>query len=188
MARDLYSAASSAGKAAGSYRSSLYSTANVEDKMSFIGRTGDWEQKQLTEKFQRIGAGMELASTLYGGWQDTQKRKETMGDIQTSMVRKDFEETKIGEGFDTFEEFKKSDMFTETFEKYKPQQTTSFLDRVLGKEKKYQFGESPYELSKTDISLWGKVSKSSQMENFYGDRYTTSSQSMFDDIDVFPEK
>ena len=96
MARDLYSAASTAGKAAGSYRSSLYSTANVEDKMSFIGRTGDWEQKQLTEKFQTIGAGMELASTLYGGWQDTKKRKETMGDIQTSMVQKDYEETKIG--------------------------------------------------------------------------------------------
>ena len=194
MARDLYSAAVGAGKAAGAYKSSLYSTADIEDKMSFIGRKSKLEQEQLSEKFQRIGAGMELTSTLYGGWQDKQERKETMGDIQTKMVEQEFRdpEGKIGRDFDTFEEFKKSDMFTEAREKYKPQQTTSFLDRVLGKEKKYKFGESPYELSKTDISLWGKFEKSSQMADFYGDKFTSLNnpffQSGLDPITVYGKK
>jgi hypothetical protein len=175
MARDLYSAAVGAGKAAGAYKSSLYSTADIEDKMSFIGRKSKLEQEQLSEKFQRIGAGLELTSTLYGGWQDAQERKETMGDIQTKMVEQEFRDPKgeIGKDFANFEEFQKSDMFTEARDKYAPKQTTSFLDRVMGKEKKYQFGESPYELSKTDISLWGKFSKASKMDKFFGDKYSS---------------
>ena len=188
MARDLYQAAVRAGEAAGGYKASLYSTANIEDKMSFIKRTAEWEGEQLTEKFATIGAGLELASTAYGGWQDTQKRKETMGDIQVKMAEYDFGDKKIGKGFDTFEEFKKSDMFEEALGKYKPTQTTSFLDRVMGGEKKWQFGESPYELSKSDISLWGKFEKSSQMADFYGDKYTSSNNPFFQSVNVYGDE
>ena len=173
--KDLYSASMAAGKAAGKYSSTLADISGVGDEMSFYQREAAMNLQQQGQLFGVIGAGIELTSTLYGGRQDRLKREETMGDIQTSMVQKDYEENKLGEGFDTFEEFKKSDMFTETRKKYEPKQTTSFLDRVLGKEKKYQFGESPYELSKTDISLWGKVSKSSQMADFYGDKFTSVS-------------
>tara|TARA_Y100001951_G_scaffold104612_1_gene116797 strand:+ start:1665 stop:2228 length:564 start_codon:yes stop_codon:yes gene_type:complete len=173
--KDLYSASMAAGKAAGKYSSTLADISGVGDEMSFYQREAAMNLQQQGQLFGAIGAGMELTSTLYGGWQDRQERKETMGDIQTKMVEHEFRDPKgkVGRDFDTFEEFKKSDMFTEAREKYKPQQTTSFLDRLMGKEKKYQFGESPYELSKTDISLWGKFGQASKMEKFFGDKYSS---------------
>ena len=71
--KDLYSASMAAGKAAGKYSSTLADISGVGDEMSFIQREAAMNLQQQGQLFGAIGAGMELTSTVYGGWRDKQK-------------------------------------------------------------------------------------------------------------------
>jgi len=73
MARNLYSAYRSAGTSSGQYKASLFDVESKSDKMAFADKRGAWEQEKLSRKVETIGAGLELASTIYGGYQDKQK-------------------------------------------------------------------------------------------------------------------
>jgi len=81
--KSLYSMGIASGKASGAYASKKTEASSSWDEMDFTKRRASFEQEKLSRKVETIGAGLELASTVYGGWQDKQKfqtRSDTLAD------------------------------------------------------------------------------------------------------------
>ena len=79
----LYSMGIASGRTAGAYASKKTEASSSWDEMDFTKRRASFEQEKLSRKVETIGAGLELASTVYGGWQDKQKfqtRSDTLAD------------------------------------------------------------------------------------------------------------
>jgi hypothetical protein len=81
--KSLYSMGIASGRTAGAYASKKTEASSSWDEMDFTKRRASFEQEKLSRKVETIGAGLELASTVYGGWQDKQKfqtRSDTLAD------------------------------------------------------------------------------------------------------------
>ena len=83
MAKSLYSMGIASGRASGAYASKKTEASSAWDEMDFTKKRESFEQEKLSRKVETIGAGLELASTIYGGYQDKQKfetRSDSLAD------------------------------------------------------------------------------------------------------------
>tara|TARA_R100001082_G_scaffold14765_1_gene7519 strand:+ start:2286 stop:2825 length:540 start_codon:yes stop_codon:yes gene_type:complete len=98
---NLYSAAMTAGKAAGEYSSALSDISEKGEEMSFIGREASYDLAKSGQFFGAISTAVELGSTLHGGWLDKKDFEMKSGMLEDthgkmSEVKRGFWDTVFG--------------------------------------------------------------------------------------------
>tara|TARA_R110002051_G_scaffold151639_1_gene224237 strand:- start:163 stop:807 length:645 start_codon:yes stop_codon:yes gene_type:complete len=146
MANTLYSAYMAAGSSAGKYKASLYETSDWADKFDFIGKQTAWEEEKTSRRVSAIGDTLELASTVYGGYQDKEK----------TLSRAESLEGKYG-----------------ALQEDKRGLKDKGMDWLMGKEQTYTFGEgeSATTLSKTAVGAQGAIAMGESMLGEYQDKF-----------------
>jgi hypothetical protein len=166
----LYSAYRGAGKAAASYKASLYDIENLGIEREASQSMYQFETAQRDKTLALVQQGIGLASDLYGGYKAKQEAAADRTTIQEGMAKKAYE----GDvAWDKLTDTAR----TSEIEKFAPSQVKRNLGEILtGSEKKYTFGEGGDEFTSSQItaasSLYGDdklsellgINKSSKIE------------------------
>jgi hypothetical protein len=156
MARNLFSAGLSAGKASGKYQASLYDLTNRYGEMEFAGKKAALDIGNLNRKVSTAASVLEIGSTLAGAYEDRKTlEKEYLPSLEESRFKKEYK------GKLSFEEFKtqEPEQYTKQFESYEVDR--NIWERLKGDEKMYQFGfdDDAKQFSKTQLTAAGKYAK-----------------------------
>tara|TARA_R110000823_G_scaffold315248_2_gene446316 strand:+ start:956 stop:1540 length:585 start_codon:yes stop_codon:yes gene_type:complete len=123
--RNLYQAAMKSGQSSSRYSSYLMEASKVGDELSFIKRKSDFETEKFGKLAGLISSGLELTSTLYGGYKDAEEFKSKVKALEgqygkmsksdlsflDKLKGKEFEYT-FGEG-DSAKTFSKAGVITQ---------------------------------------------------------------------------
>ena len=101
MAKDLYSAAMTAGKTASAYSKTLSDVSGASDTMAHIQRKAAMDLHQQSQQASLIGSALELGSTIHGGWQDKKDFEMKSGLLEKehgrmTEVKRSFWDTVMG--------------------------------------------------------------------------------------------
>jgi len=160
----LYSAYRGAGKAAASYKASLYDVENLGIEREASQSMYQFETTQRDKTLALVQQGIGLASDLYGGYKAKKEATADRATIQEGMAKKAYGESEAEKlkkdktyksiGWDKLED--KSSYMSE----FAPVESKRSLGEILtGGERKYTFGEGGDEFTSSQItaasSLYG---------------------------------
>jgi hypothetical protein len=160
----LYSAYRGAGKAAASYKASLYDVENLGIEREASQAMYQFETTQRDKTLALVQQGIGLASDLYGGYKAKKEATADRATIQEGMAKKAYGESEAEKlkkdktyksiGWDKLED--KSSYMSE----FAPVESKRSLGEILtGGERKYTFGEGGDEFTSSQItaasSLYG---------------------------------
>tara|TARA_Y100001951_G_C11207899_1_gene221155 strand:+ start:29 stop:775 length:747 start_codon:yes stop_codon:yes gene_type:complete len=81
--QNLYDLHVAGAKTDAAFQQSLRDVSDIQTEGEYKKKTAEWQQQDFGDKISAIGDTLELASTLYGGWQDKKKfenRLKKVGD------------------------------------------------------------------------------------------------------------
>jgi hypothetical protein len=160
----LYSAYRGAGKAAASYKASLYDVENLGIEREASQAMYQFETTQRDKTLALVQQGIGLASDIYGGYKAKKEATADRATIQEGMAKKAYGESEAEKlkkdktyksiGWDKLED--KSSYMSE----FAPVESKRSLGEILtGGERKYTFGEGGDEFTSSQItaasSLYG---------------------------------
>ena len=152
--KKLYSAYRGAGKAAASYKASLYDIENLGIEREGSRAMYEFESAQRDKNLALIQQGIGLASDIYGGYKAKKEAAADRSTIQEGMAKKAYEgDIKWDELSDKARQLEIS--------KFAPTEVQRSLGEILtGSERKYTFGEGKDEFTSSQItaaaSLYGE--------------------------------
>lgn len=163
---NLYSAYKAGGKIEGEYTSGIQEVQDTWSVLDYNKRLGSARQDKLSKAVDTIGAGLQLGSTVYGGWQDKQKFEgESMPAAQQMIAKESYDAEKHG-GIN-WETFQKGDKYEDYLGGFAPKKVEmSMFDSLFADEASYTIGDQ--EFKKSDISLMGKISKAESLAGSIG--------------------
>ena len=166
MSNNLYKAYISGGESTGKYSSSLR---KIEDTYSNIDLTGQKfaiQRAETANVLDSLSAGIELAGTIVGGYQDKKRfETESMPSAQKMIAEKAYDPTKYDDM--SYADFQKSDKFKDYFQSFAPKKVEmSLFESVLADEPMYTIGDESFK--KSDISFMGQLDKSKKLANLTG--------------------
>jgi len=153
----LYSAYRGAGKAAASYKSSLYDIENLGIEREGSQSMYQFREQQRDKNLALIQQGISLASDVYGGYKAKKEAAASRTSLQEGMAKKAYGESEA-------EKLKKDKTYKSVdwdkledkssyMSKFSPKEVErSFLGKVFGEEKKYTFGEGKDEFTSAQIT------------------------------------
>ena len=150
----LYSAYRGAGKAAASYKASLYDVENLGIEREASQSMYQFETTKRDKTLALVQQGIGLASDLYGGYKAKQEATADRATLQKGMAKKAYE------GDVAWDKLTDTARASE-IEKFAPKQIEQgFVDKLFGSEKSYTFGEGGDEFTSSQItaasSLYGE--------------------------------
>ena len=180
---NLYSAYKAGGKIEGEYTSGIQEVQDTWSDLDYNKRLGSARQDKLSKAVDTIGAGLQLGSTVYGGWQDKQKFEgESMPAAQQMIAKESYDAEKHG-GIN-WETFQKGDKYEDYLGGFAPKKVEmSMFDSLFADEASYTIGDQ--EFKKSDISLMGKISKAESLAGSIGSNtrdVLDAQQSMADEV------
>ena len=163
--KSLYSAYTSAGAARGAYKASLYDMEGRWGEMEFASKKADWQREKTGRGVDAVQAGLELASTAYGGYQDKLEFEEGLPRAEEWAAKKSYDPEEHGDM--PWEEFQQSGGYEDyragfTAEEIKP----SLLQGLFQDEKMYQVGGKQYKRS--ELSAVSKSVRGEQLASDFG--------------------
>lgn len=166
MATNLYKAYISGGKATGEYSSNLRSIEDTYSNIELTGQKFAIKREQTDNIIDSLSAGLELASTISGGYRDKKKfESESMPAAQKSIAEKSYDSSKYDNM--SYGDFQKSDKFEDYFKSFAPKKVKmSLFESLTSEEPMYSVGDKS--LTKSDISLIGKLSESKRLAGLTG--------------------
>ena len=179
MGDSLYSAYRSAGRAGGSYKSSLQDTINVGYDKDYSRRMYEMDEKSLQDTIGAVTEGISLVSNIYGGFKSKKEFGEAQTEVQTGMAKTAYGKSDVGKAkgakkWSELGEEGKSEWMGKFTPEDKPQ---AWHEKLFGVDKKVRFGEkvedkegkdlSKY-YSKSDILAEGTLSSASMLSEETG--------------------
>ena len=142
----LYSAYRGAGKAAASYKASLYDIENLGIEREGSAAAHQFRMQEFSKHAALAQQAVGLVSDIAGGQKAKKESEAARGKVQEGMAKKaytgDVEWDKLG---DTAR--------ASQLEKFAPEQVKQdWVGKLLGEEKKYTFGESADEFTGAEIT------------------------------------
>ena len=166
MANNLYKAYVSGGQAEGAYKSSLRGVEDIWSDMDYTSRKFEWERDKASRGIEAISTAVELASTLYGGWQDKQKFEgESMPAAQQMIAEKSYDPEEHG-GV-AWGQFQKGDKYEDYLSGFAPKKVEMGLfESMFAEEPLYDIAGEQFK--KSEISLMGKISGAEKLAELIG--------------------
>tara|TARA_R110002012_G_scaffold312910_1_gene524087 strand:- start:13719 stop:14405 length:687 start_codon:yes stop_codon:yes gene_type:complete len=166
MANNLYKAYISGGESTGRYSSSLRKIDDTYSNIDLTGKKFAIQREETGNILDALSAGVELASTVYGGYQDKKKfESESMPSAQKMIAEKSYDSSKYDDM--SYGDFQKTDKFKDYFQSFTPKKVKmNFWESMLKDEPMYTIGDESFK--KSDISLMGQLDKSKRLANLTG--------------------
>ena len=163
--KSLYSAYTSAGASRGAYKASLYDMEGRWGEMEFASKKADWQREKTGRGVQAVQAGLELASTAYGGYQDKLEFEEGLPRAEEWAAKKSYDPEEHGDM--TWDDFQKSEGYADYREGFTAQEVKpSFWEGLFQDEKMYQVGGKQYK--KSELSAVSKVARGEELSTDFG--------------------
>ena len=183
MANNLYQAYISGGQAEGAYKSSIRGVEDAWSEIDFAGRKFQWERDKASRGIEAVSTAVELASTVYGGWQDKQKFEgESMPAAQQMIAKKSYDPEEHG-GV-AWGEFQKGDKYQDYLGGFAPKKVEMGLfESMFAEEPLYDIAGEQFK--KSEISLMGKISGAERLAELIGtdtSNVLNVQQSMADEV------
>ena len=179
MGDSLYSAYRSAGRAGGSYKSSLQDTINVGYDKDYSRRMYEMDEKSLQDTIGAVTEGISLVSNIYGGFKSKKEFGEAQTEVQTGMAKTAYGKSDVGKakGAKKWSELDE-EVQSEWMKKFTPtEKKQKWHEKLFGVDKEVRFGEmvkgkegqdlSKY-YSKSDILAEGTLSSASMLSEETG--------------------
>jgi len=166
MANNLYKAYISGGESTGKYSSSLRKIEDTYSNIDLTGRKFAIQREQTGNILDTLTAGVELAGTIAGGYQDKKKfESESMPSAQRMIAEKSYDSSKYDDM--SYGDFQKTDKFKNYFQSFAPKKVEmSLFESLLADEPMYTIGDESFK--KSDISFMGQLDKSKKLANLTG--------------------
>ena len=156
MAKSLFQAGLSAGRASGKYQASLYDISDRWGAIDYETKKAAMSLDELNEKVELAATGLEFASIVAGAYED-KKTLET--EYLPELEKKRFQKEYTGDL--SFEEFKaqKPSEYTQRFEAHEIER--NIWDKLKGDKPMYQFGsgDDATQFTKARVTAAGKYAK-----------------------------
>ena len=183
MANNLYQAYISGGQAEGAYKSSIRGVEDAWSEIDFAGRKFEWERDKASRGIEAVSTAVELASTVYGGWQDKQKFEgESMPAAQQMIAEQSYDAEKHG-GV-SWGEFQKGDKYQDYLSGFAPKKVKMGLfESMFAEEPLYDIAGKQFK--KSEISLMGKISGAEKLAELLGtdtSNVLSVEQNMFNEV------
>ena len=163
--KSLYSAYTSAGSARGAYKASLYDMEGRWGEMEFASKKADWQREKTGRGVDAVQAGLELASTVYGGYQDKLEFEEGLPLAEEWAAKKSYDPEEHGDM--SWDDFQKSEGYADYREGFTAQEVKpSFWEGLFQDEKMYQVGGKQYK--KSELSAVSKAVRGEQLSTDFG--------------------
>ena len=163
MATNLYKAYISGGEASGKYSSSLRDIETTYSNIDLTGQKFAIQRAETANVLDSLSAGIELAGTIAGGYQDKKRfETESMPAAQKMIAEKAYDPTKYDDM--SYADFQKTDKFKDYFQSFAPKKVKmSLFESLLADEPMYTIGDESFK--KSDISFMGQLDKSERLAN-----------------------
>tara|TARA_R100000655_G_scaffold31111_1_gene62420 strand:- start:12410 stop:13117 length:708 start_codon:yes stop_codon:yes gene_type:complete len=183
MSNNLYSAYIQGGQAEGEYKKGIRNVEDTWSEMDYSSRQFQWEREKTSRGVEAISTAVELASTLYGGWQDKQKFEgESMPAAQQMIAEKSYDPEKHG-GI-KWSEFQKGDKYQDYLSKFAPKKVEMGLfESMFAEEPLYDIAGKQFK--KSEISLMGRISGAEKLSELLGtdvSNVLSVEQNMFNEV------
>jgi len=161
----LYSAYRGAGKAAASYKASLYDIENIGIEREGSQAMHQFETEQRDKNLALLQEGIGLASDIYGGYKAKKDAEAARGTVQESMAKKAYKPGEGGKSWDELDpEVKKTKMA-----EFKPIEVErDWVGKLFGDERKYTFGKGGDEYTSAQITASSSLLKTDALEKLTG--------------------
>ena len=166
MANNLYSAYISGGQAEGAYKAGIRDVEDIWSEMDYSSRQFQWERDRSARGLEAVSTAVELASTLYGGWQDKQRfESESMPAAQQMIAERSYDPEKHG-GV-AWSEFQKGDKYEDYLSAFAPKKVEMGLfESMFAEEPLYDIAGEQFK--KSEISLMGRLSSAERLAELIG--------------------
>ena len=163
---NLYSAYLAGGEAEGAYASGIHEVQDTWNVLDYNQKLASASQDKLSKAVDTIGAGLQLGSTVYGGWQDKRKFEgESLPAAQKIIAERSYDAKEHG-GI-KWGEFQKGDKYEDYLGGFTPKKVEmSMFESLFADQASYMIGDEKFK--KSDISLMGQFAGSERLAGILG--------------------